>query len=82
MKHDKSYKNYRRPVPRRSIRIQVNTTQTSIMKRAQKRKATTSVKNKGNSLLHSYPYTRLPVEQVNDLFRVYQVKLGATPHDK
>lgn len=76
------YRPYTSTIPRRSVRLQVNHTQTPIMKRAQKRKASSSAKYKGNPLLLSYPYNRLTLEQVNDLFRVYQIKLGNTPHEQ
>lgn len=82
VKSEQSYRHSIRPIPRRSVRIQVHTTQTPIMKRAQKRKAAGSTRTKGNPLLQSYPYNRLTIEQVNDLFRVYHIKLGTSPHER
>lgn len=73
---------YNKEVPRRSFRIQIKHTQTTVMKRAQKRKAEGSSTSGGNPLLDTFPYLRLTHDQVEQLFRIYNIVLGNSPQDR
>lgn len=57
-------------------------TQTLIIKRAKKRKASGSSKLAGNSLLNYFPYNRFTLVQIEKLFSVYHIVLGNNTHDK
>lgn len=76
------YRHSARPIPRKSIRLQAHSTKTPIMTKAQKRKANGSSRQPGTSLLLAYPYSRFTIDQVNELFNVYQIKLGTSPQEK
>lgn len=52
------------------------------MKRAQRRKASGSAKPPGNPLVASYPYLRFTVDQIYDMFKIYQIQLGSSPEDR
>ena len=52
------------------------------MKRAQKRKAEGSSASGGNPLLDNFPYLRLTHDQVEHLFRIYNIVLGNSPQDR
>lgn len=73
---------YNPSVPRRSFRVQMQHTHTPILQRAQKRKTTGNSKPAGNPLLHHFPYTRLTVEQIIQLFQVYNITLGRNPQER
>lgn len=67
---------YNPSVPRRSFRVQMHHTHTPIMQRAQKRKSIGNSKPAGNPLLHKFPYDRFTVEQIVQLFQVYNISLS------
>lgn len=73
---------FTRPMPRRSYRFLMNSTHTPILKKAQKRKASGSAKPQGNPLLDSYPYLRFTVDQIHEMFRIYQIQLGSSSEDR
>lgn len=73
---------YNKAIPRRSFRFQVKNTHTPILKRAQKRKAAGSSQPAGTPLLCNFPYLRFTVEQIERLFRVYNIVLGKNSHDR
>ena len=62
--------------PRRSLRFTVKGDNEPILSKAQRRKQDSSSSHTGIQLLNSFPYSRLTVEQIVDLFRVYQISLG------
>lgn len=74
---------YDKNIPRRSFRLHIPHAQTPVlMKRAQKRKASGSSQPEGNPLLHHFPYLRLTLTQIEQLFGVYNIVLGRDTQDR
>lgn len=71
----------RKAAPRRSLRMIAQGEQNSTMTKAVKRKETTSSVS-GISLITSFPYRRLTLEQIEALFQVYQLNLGHTLEER
>lgn len=71
-------------VGRKSLRIQVQGGPVSILARAQKRareRGEGSTSNSGNPLVNIFPFRRLSLEQIVDLFNVYHIQLGIPGQD-
>lgn len=67
--------------PRRSLQCTVKGDNDPIPSKAQKRKQTSGSNNTGIQLLNSFSYSRLTVDHIVELFRVYQISLGTTLDD-
>lgn len=68
--------------PRRSLRVTVQGDLASAMSKAQKRKNDASSSSIGMSLINRFPYSRLTLAQIIDLFIVYQINLGYSEEDR
>lgn len=66
---------------RRSLRMQAQGDADSIMSKARKRKAGEGSSSSGIPLISRFPYFRLTIEQVINLFNVYQIRLGNSVDD-
>ena len=65
---------------RKSLRLQAQADPSSALSKAKKRakaKAQGSKSATGNPLLRNFPYNRLTLEQVQALFGIYNIQLGA-----
>lgn len=68
--------------PTRSLRMQAKGDEDSIMSKAKKRKAGTgSSSSSGILLISRFPYSRLTIEQIVNIFSVYQIRLGNSVDD-
>lgn len=64
---------------RKSLRIQAQADPSSTLTKAKKRARTkdaSSSRNPGMPLIDNFPYNRLTLDQVKDLFSVYKIQLG------
>lgn len=69
---------------RKSLRITVQGGPVSILGRAQKRareRGESSHSTSGIPLVSNFPFRRLSVEQIHDLFSVYHIQLGTNRQD-
>lgn len=73
---------YNKNIPRISFRFQVQHTHTPVLKRAQKKKASSSVKQTCDPLFYHFLYTRFTVDQIAQLFSVYHITLGDNEQDR
>lgn len=73
---------YNPNIPRRSFRVQMQHTQTPILKRAQKRKTTSTSTIHGNPLLQKIPYNRFTLEKIIHLFGIYNITLGKDTQER
>lgn len=76
-----------RAEPRKSLRLRVQGAPVSVLTKAKKRARTKEVGDSssgsaGIPLITNFPYNRLTIQQIVDLFRVYQIQLGATSQDQ
>lgn len=66
-------------VPRKSFKVQAQIDPSSTMSKAIKRVYSKEVRSSstvGIPLINNFPYNRLTVEQISELFRVYQITLS------
>lgn len=71
-------------ITRKSLRIQVQGGPVDIISKAKKRvreRGEGSSSTSGIPLVNSFPFRRLTLDQIVDLFRVYQIQLGNAEHD-
>ena len=61
--------------------MQAQEDQGTIMQKAQKRKQGASSSTTGMALVDRFPYSRLTVDQIIRLFKVYQINLGHSLDD-
>lgn len=67
-------------IPRRSLRLIAQGSTSTVMDKAQKRakaKVNKETSGSGIPLLSCFPFSRLTLEEFENIFRVYNIKLGS-----